>query len=552
MIYCCVSCHIKNNCLMKTIKILFTILAVMLFANNSYAELTKVASADLTAYPSTEHSTRLAISAINGAGLNAEAGTHSTSSGDMWSSYGFETGIDYQYFKIKINTARDLDSIHIWNGNWGTTYRNRGVKKFEIYYAQSAANLSSVAFTDAQWTLLRSDSLEMASGATSYAGEGKSLTDIPSNVNWIALKITDHHGGGLSYVMLSEIQLFETPSEVENLEGSILAPEQAESGAQTDISFVLKGTAPWKLTYSLNGLATTVSDINSSPYTISETLAERTMVKIDSLSDANDTIVNADSTLINIYDTTVNPTNDGMVRESASDTYTITYIELKNATPYSREGVFSFDIADLDSMNYAAFKVYLYYASDASFSSTFSIYGIGQSEYDGGNASWADIQSYEHIDSSMSVAVTEANLNQYLTFDVTEYINGCIANGDTKLNFLLKASPSSVMYKLKMTENGSSMPELIYDEYNTGVTVFEEAIESKDAIAVYPNPATSYLKVTGACDIEQVSLYNLSGQCVMSSAVVNDEINIASLKSGSYILRLVSEGQVFVRKFIKE
>lgn len=510
------------------------------------AELVLVSSSDLTAHVSTENSGRLASAAINGTGLTN--GAHSITNGQMWSSQGLLPDLNYQYFIIELSQAKDIDSMHIWNGNWGSTYKNRGVKYYDIYYAQSTPTLSLVDFTNAsEWAFLRSDSLDEASGTASYTGEGKSLKDIPSNITCIALKINNTYADALAYTMLSEIQLYElesTEEEVLPLVASVTAPKTMVSGDVVDISFALQGVAPWDLTYSLNGSETTVNAITTSPYTLQATLAENTLVKINSVSDANETKVNADSTSITVYETVLNPALDGMVRQHTTDLFTLAYIELKDHSTSSREGVFSFDIRDLDSMEQAVFQVYLY--SPTTFSDqNLHIYGISQTEYDGKVTTWDNIQSYSHIDSGISVDISTADLNQYVTFDVSSYLNKCIADNDTIMNLLLKASSGSDLFKIKMTENNSNMPQLMYTEYDDGIATVLDGLDTKAAqVSLYPNPVVDQLNVEASFDVSEAAIYNLQGQLVMSTHVEGGAISLSALKAGNYIVKLAGENQI--------
>lgn len=48
-------------------------------------------------------------------------------------------------------------------------------------------------------------------------------------------------------------------------------------------------------------------------------------------------------------------------------------------------------------------------------------------------------------------------------------------------------------------------------------------------------------------------VYNLNGKLILSSAIVNDSINVHSLSNGSYILILKdNDEKEYTQKFIKE
>ena len=77
----------------------------------------------------------------------------------------------------------------------------------------------------------------------------------------------------------------------------------------------------------------------------------------------------------------------------------------------------------------------------------------------------------------------------------------------------------------------------------TGAGEFGAA--SSTAIQVYPNPADNLLQVELATSASgQLTLYDMSGKSVLTQSVsgTNAVLNIGSLASGSYILRLVENG----------
>src|SRR5690606_32035762 len=59
----------------------------------------------------------------------------------------------------------------------------------------------------------------------------------------------------------------------------------------------------------------------------------------------------------------------------------------------------------------------------------------------------------------------------------------------------------------------------------------------------YPNPVKDVLNLSSMKSIENVSVFNMAGQQVLiSSKVLNGQINLSSLTSGVYVFRVVWEG----------
>ncbi|MFT5969944.1 MAG: hypothetical protein ACI8ZO_000448 [Flavobacteriales bacterium] len=63
-------------------------------------------------------------------------------------------------------------------------------------------------------------------------------------------------------------------------------------------------------------------------------------------------------------------------------------------------------------------------------------------------------------------------------------------------------------------------------------------------IQVFPNPASSYININGTFANATVSVYNLSGALLIFERVSNNNIDIAHLPAGAYIVKVEAEGKV--------
>jgi O-glycosyl hydrolase/uncharacterized protein YjdB len=80
-----------------------------------------------------------------------------------------------------------------------------------------------------------------------------------------------------------------------------------------------------------------------------------------------------------------------------------------------------------------------------------------------------------------------------------------------------------------------------------------ENVSVKNNILVYPNPANNYFKVvqntTGKASIE---LYSPNGQLLLKEVFVNEKkIDISSLQQGVYLVKIISEKNVYYKKIVK-
>jgi hypothetical protein len=74
-----------------------------------------------------------------------------------------------------------------------------------------------------------------------------------------------------------------------------------------------------------------------------------------------------------------------------------------------------------------------------------------------------------------------------------------------------------------------------------------------NTFSVYPNPTNSKLNIKSENKFDEVEIYNVLGQKVLASRILeNQEIDMSSLTSGTYFLKLKSENIVKNIKIIKQ
>ncbi len=73
------------------------------------------------------------------------------------------------------------------------------------------------------------------------------------------------------------------------------------------------------------------------------------------------------------------------------------------------------------------------------------------------------------------------------------------------------------------------------------------------ALDIYPNPANQYLNITGELNSAVTEISDMTGQvCFSGSTAIPAKIDIRNFSNGIYILKMVSNDKVYVKKFIKE
>ena len=85
-------------------------------------------------------------------------------------------------------------------------------------------------------------------------------------------------------------------------------------------------------------------------------------------------------------------------------------------------------------------------------------------------------------------------------------------------------------------------------------TVLSNSNFESNKFVVYPNPASDLLTIEAKNAIDSVSITNLLGQTILGKTASNsvENIDISTLQSGVYLVKVVSEGQSNVQRFVKK
>lgn len=107
--------------------------------------------------------------------------------------------------------------------------------------------------------------------------------------------------------------------------------------------------------------------------------------------------------------------------------------------------------------------------------------------------------------------------------------------------------------------NAATTPKAEIDEIKVGVTyadVTSLVLSNKDfgnisGLSIYPNPAKNLLNITSdSIETKQVEIYNILGKSVLSTKVTNAPINVSTLTSGVYIVKITEDGKTATRKLV--
>ena len=102
-------------------------------------------------------------------------------------------------------------------------------------------------------------------------------------------------------------------------------------------------------------------------------------------------------------------------------------------------------------------------------------------------------------------------------------------------------------------DNYYLIPRSDYDISTTGI----EDFDNDNYITIYPNPVTNLLTATSNntnFTITHISIYDINGKLVIDSDILDNDIkiNVSSLASGQYFLKIYNDNKFVVKKFVKE
>lgn len=119
------------------------------------------------------------------------------------------------------------------------------------------------------------------------------------------------------------------------------------------------------------------------------------------------------------------------------------------------------------------------------------------------------------------------------------------------------ASESDVLMKIPFNENGSVTFDMVINAVEKSVTI-DLATGVADfglkGINIYPNPASDLLYIEGLQKETLGRIYNANGQLVLIGEVEAEtgKLSVSGLPSGMYILKLMNNDEMVVKRFTKE
>ncbi|MEE1112228.1 MAG: T9SS type A sorting domain-containing protein, partial [Bacteroidales bacterium] len=160
----------------------------------------------------------------------------------------------------------------------------------------------------------------------------------------------------------------------------------------------------------------------------------------------------------------------------------------------------------------------------------------------GFNVSEAGVYTQTHTAANGCDSIVTLTVSVNPTFDTT--INATINAGETYAEFGFNESEAGTYVQNLQTEFGCDSTITLVLSVNSSLLDIEQT-----EITFFPNPTDS--KVNFSQAIEKVEVIDLTGKAILTFTNAKT-INIESLPSGAYYLRLTNNDKAIMRKVIKE
>jgi hypothetical protein len=177
--------------------------------------------------------------------------------------------------------------------------------------------------------------------------------------------------------------------------------------------------------------------------------------------------------------------------------------------------------------------------------------------YDGASAwiDWNRNGTFEDSEKVLNAAVSSTIPTQY-TSSVT-VPSAAVENQPLRMRVVFIYAGS--------TNNGASIPSAYAcgtnfyygetEDYNVVVTAAlgtREVSNTNSGIQIYPNPATDVLNISKVSEKAKFEIHNVVGQLVKAGDITNNQVRVAELLKGNYIITIKDNGVTENIKFIKK
>lgn len=117
----------------------------------------------------------------------------------------------------------------------------------------------------------------------------------------------------------------------------------------------------------------------------------------------------------------------------------------------------------------------------------------------------------------------------------------------------ITVTPPAGVVTLQLAVRAYNGGTVSYDQFSvTQGTMSTNNFNAIDGLALYPNPVSgNVLNITSATNGEMsVQIFDILGKQVINTSVLNNQVNVAPLNSGVYIVKITEAGKTATRKLV--
>ena len=118
---------------------------------------------------------------------------------------------------------------------------------------------------------------------------------------------------------------------------------------------------------------------------------------------------------------------------------------------------------------------------------------------------------------------------------------------DTSITKIIVRWPSGFIDQI---DNPTINQSINIVEGDHSLSVIDDSISN---LTIYPNPVQDVLTIETNQDLSEkiATVFDINGKRILNGRIQNNSINVETLQSGIYVLRIESNGQLITRKIIK-
>ncbi len=150
----------------------------------------------------------------------------------------------------------------------------------------------------------------------------------------------------------------------------------------------------------------------------------------------------------------------------------------------------------------------------------------------------------------LSITVLDSSVNSYCSGNSNLFLISNFSTTSSSGHFLTKQTitPYALSNKPVTTTN-----ILNFSTANNYCSTLghDVLINNKEKVTIYPSPVSNVLNLSSSHNIENVSIYNITGKIVLFDSN-QTSIDVSKLNSGIYFIKVVTSKSEFKQKFIKE